>query len=325
MATYSALKQKKQQLIRKARDGSVFLAPYSAAQITTLTSATTPANEVQTVTITGTPTGGTFTLTFNGATTAAIAYNATAAAVDTALELLSTIGTNGVTVAGGPGPGTPYTVTFSGTTLAAQDVPQMTAAGSFTGGTSPTIAVTTTTPGVAPDLLTLPAGWEDLGYLSTDGASLARATDISDVNSFGAREPTRSDITRDVVTMAVTAQETKLLTINLQTGGSVSGVGLANATTGEVSIAKPAIPGFNYWHVLGLFVDSTDYGDIYLGRYMPRARVTEIGDTNYAEGDDPVQVPLTFTGYNDSTLGFSHKWYFGGAGWKALLTDMGVS
>ena len=38
-------------------------------------------DEVQTVTITGGPTGGTFTLTWGGQTTAAIAYNATAATV----------------------------------------------------------------------------------------------------------------------------------------------------------------------------------------------------------------------------------------------------
>src|SRR3954465_8763162 len=48
-------------------------------------------NEVQTITVTGTPTGGTFTLTYSTQTTAAIAYNATAAAVQTALEALSNI------------------------------------------------------------------------------------------------------------------------------------------------------------------------------------------------------------------------------------------
>lgn len=105
-------------------------------------------NEIQTVTITGTPTGGSFTMTFDGETTASIAYNAAASAVQTALLALSNIGTGDVVVAGGPGPGTPYTVTFQGG-LAATDVPQMTATGSFTGGTTPAVAVTTTTPGVA--------------------------------------------------------------------------------------------------------------------------------------------------------------------------------
>jgi hypothetical protein len=65
-------------------------------------------NEAQTVTITGTPTGGTFTLTYSGQTTAAIAYNANAAAVQSALEALSNLAPGDVTVTGGPGPGTPY-------------------------------------------------------------------------------------------------------------------------------------------------------------------------------------------------------------------------
>ncbi|WP_330328176.1 phage tail tube protein [Streptomyces pseudovenezuelae] len=104
-------------------------------------------DEVQTVTITGSPTGGTYTLTFSGQTTSAIAYNATASAVQSALEALSNIASGDVTCGGGPHPGTPITVTFGGGAYDGEDVPQMTASGSFTGGTSPTVAVSTTTPG----------------------------------------------------------------------------------------------------------------------------------------------------------------------------------
>lgn len=104
------------------------------------------ASETQTVTITGTPTGGTFTLTLDGETTAAIAYNANAAAVQTALENLSNLSPGDVTVTGGPGPGTPFSVAFGGNRLG-RDVPQMTATGSFTGGTSPTANIATTTGG----------------------------------------------------------------------------------------------------------------------------------------------------------------------------------
>jgi hypothetical protein len=104
-------------------------------------------NEGQTVTITGTPTGGTFTLTLDGETTGAIAYNAAASAVTTALEGLSNIRVGAVVVTGGPGPGTPWVVTFSGTQHQGTDMPQMTAASSLTGGTSPTVVVTTTTAG----------------------------------------------------------------------------------------------------------------------------------------------------------------------------------
>jgi hypothetical protein len=103
------------------------------------------ADERQTVTITGTPTGGTFTLTWDGQTTTAIAYNATATTVQAALLALSNMPESYVTVSGGPGPGTPYVVTFGSGD--AKNVSQMTATGSFTGGSSPAVAVTTTVGG----------------------------------------------------------------------------------------------------------------------------------------------------------------------------------
>ncbi|MCA1675358.1 MAG: hypothetical protein LC799_25280 [Actinobacteria bacterium] len=110
-----------------------------------LTAATT-TSEVQTVTITGTPTSGNFTLTYRGATTANIAYNATVATVLAQLNALSTINEGDVAVGGGPGPGTPYTVTFD---PELGNVDQMSAAHTFGGGTTPNVAVTTTTAGVS--------------------------------------------------------------------------------------------------------------------------------------------------------------------------------
>lgn len=102
-------------------------------------------NEVQTVTITGGPTGGTFTLTYSGQTTSAIAYNASASTVQTALAALSNVGSGNVTVTGSNGG--PYTVTFTGT-LGSKNVAQMTATSSLTGGTSPGVTVATSTAGV---------------------------------------------------------------------------------------------------------------------------------------------------------------------------------
>lgn len=94
--------------------------------------------EVQTLTISGSPTGGTFTLTLDGKTTAAIAYNATAAQVAAALNKL-----NGVNVTVSLS-GAVYTVTFREPVGNAN---QLTAAGSFTGGSSPAITPATSTPG----------------------------------------------------------------------------------------------------------------------------------------------------------------------------------
>jgi hypothetical protein len=107
-----------------------------------------PSNEVQRATISGTPTGGTFTLTYSGQSTGAIAYNATSAAVVTALEGLSNIGAGDVTATGGPLPGTAVDVTFTGA-LGGVNVAQMTATSSLTGGTTPAVTVTTVTEGGA--------------------------------------------------------------------------------------------------------------------------------------------------------------------------------
>ncbi len=100
--------------------------------------------EVQTATITGSPTGGTFTLTFDGATTAAIAYNAAASAVQAALEALPNITAGDVTVTGSAGG--PYTITFGGAYTGAS-VAQITATASLTGGTTPGVTMATTTGG----------------------------------------------------------------------------------------------------------------------------------------------------------------------------------
>ncbi|MFJ3283279.1 hypothetical protein [Streptomyces halstedii] len=101
-------------------------------------------NEVQTLTVTGGPTGGTFTITFSGQTTAAIAYNATAAAVQTALEALSNVNPGDIKVTGNAGG--PWTLTYGGQYLG-DNVSAVTTTESFTGGTSPDITIATTTAG----------------------------------------------------------------------------------------------------------------------------------------------------------------------------------
>ena len=110
---------------------------------------TAAVNAVQTVSISGTPTGGTFTLTFEGRTTAAIAYNAAAAAVQSALLALDCFDTGDVVGSGGALPGTAVVLTFGGN-YAGTPVSALTADGSgLTGGTSPAVSVAQTTAGVA--------------------------------------------------------------------------------------------------------------------------------------------------------------------------------
>jgi hypothetical protein len=99
-------------------------------------------NEVQSL-ATSTATGGTFKLSFKGETTTALAFSATAATIQTALRLLSTIAPVGVTVTGGAANAAPVVFTFGGT-LAGQDVPLIEFDGALlTGGTSTGVTVTT--------------------------------------------------------------------------------------------------------------------------------------------------------------------------------------
>lgn len=172
------------------------------------------------------------------------------------------------------------------------------------------------------DLTPLPTGWDDLGWLTSDGAQFARDVATSEVTSWGSVSPTRTDITSDTTTLTVTAQETKLLTIGLATGADLSAV-VPAANTGEVSIAKPSRPSSRYYRVLSLAVDQADAGEVFIGRFLPRAKVTSYAEQAFAGGDDPITWGVTFTGEEDSTLGYSERWLFGGPGWNALLADMG--
>lgn len=98
----------------------------------------------------GFPTSGTFTLTFDGQTTSGIAFDASASAVQSALEALSNIAPGDVDVTGGPftaGDPSPIFVHFTGT-LAAQTVAdfEVDASGFDQGNLTATTTVTGSSP-----------------------------------------------------------------------------------------------------------------------------------------------------------------------------------
>lgn len=183
-------------------------------------------------------------------------------------------------------------------------------------------AKTGTAPNEVIDLVALPTDWDDLGWLTEDGAAFARDVSQDETTSYGSITPTRTDVTSDVTALTVVCQETKLLTIGLATGADLAGV-LADADTGEVSISKPARPKGKHYRVMSLAVDIADAGEVYVARFLPRAKVT-----NYAEqahNGGVITWGVTLTGEEDSDLGYSERWIFGGAGWNAMITDMGFT
>lgn len=182
-------------------------------------------------------------------------------------------------------------------------------------------AATTTTPAII-DLTPLPPAWDDVGLLSADGVSASTDASSSDVTSWGYTSPTRSDVTTDTTSLTVVMQETKLRSIGLYTGQDMSVVKPA-ANTGEITISKPARPRNPYYRGLLLAVDESDDGEIFIGRYFPRIKVTGKGDQAFGGGDEPIAWNVTFTTYLDDAVGYSERWLFGGVGWKAKLVDMG--
>lgn len=94
-------------------------------------------NAKQLVSFTGTPSAGTWTLTLGEETTAAIAYNAVAAAVESALELLT--GIEAVTVTGDYADG--FTIEFTGADAATAFETLAVGVGSLTGVTAGAVTV----------------------------------------------------------------------------------------------------------------------------------------------------------------------------------------
>lgn len=105
-------------------------------------------NEVQTITQSGTITAGSFALSLDGvsATAANAAYNVGTADLDTYVETIPNIGSGGVTVSGGPLPGTAGTITFGGTLAGCNVSPLVVDNTGLTGGS---YVVATVTPGTA--------------------------------------------------------------------------------------------------------------------------------------------------------------------------------
>ncbi|MBI3866827.1 MAG: hypothetical protein HY290_33525 [Planctomycetia bacterium] len=134
--------------------------PFTVTASTTVTSAgnvtvveTTPGqsavNEVHQISLIGTYTGGTFTLTWNfgsgNETTGNIAYNASAATVQAAIEALATPVPGDIVVTGGPGPNAPWFVTFKGALGGMAITPGTVNGANLTGNGS--VSITTTQDG----------------------------------------------------------------------------------------------------------------------------------------------------------------------------------
>lgn len=184
-------------------------------------------------------------------------------------------------------------------------------------------ADSTGSPGT-PTLAPLPAGYTDLGLMTSDGAQFSNDVKTADITSWGRIEPQRRDITGDVDSIQVVCQETKLATLAAFIDVPASSI-TPDATTGEVKINKPTSPTVNYYRMFAIGVDNPGGADeIYIARFYPRASLTSRGGQKYNSGDTELEWDTTWTAFTDPVLGTSLTYFFGGPGWQALLTEMGL-
>jgi hypothetical protein len=167
----------------------------------------------------------------------------------------------------------------------------------------------------------LPDEFDDIGFTTDAGVVLARAITESQVTSWQSTQPTRSDRQADTTTLQVQSQETKAINLALYFGVDLDS--LVPADNGFLAIPQDLIPKSKYYRVLDIAVDETDLGEIVIGRYLPNAKPTAFGNQAHSKSNDPILYDVTLTGFVDAEVGTSHVPFFGGAGWKALLAEMG--
>lgn len=141
----------------------------------TIQTAVVPLNEKVLVTLGEEVSGGTFTLSHGGNTTTGLAYDATSATIDAALEALAHLSSGDISVSGNPGG--PWTIEFTGN-QAATNVTEVTANGdNLTGTTTQTISVTSL---VTP---TGPFHWDNAENWSSGSVPVASDTVVFEENA----------------------------------------------------------------------------------------------------------------------------------------------
>lgn len=172
-------------------------------------------------------------------------------------------------------------------------------------------------------LAALPAGYDDVGLFSSDGAKFGREVDVSKITSMGRTSPTRTDIKGDNTTLQFAMQETKKATIGLYTGQDMTAI-TPDPSTGEVVIDKPTRPKPRFYRALVLGVDEIDGDELYVGRFLPRAMVTDYDEQAFQSDDDEALLwGVTLEGHVDKVLGTAERWLFGGPAWFGMLAEMG--
>ena len=151
-----------------------------------------------------------------------------------------------------------------------------------TSATAPTSAVST-----------IPAGYNDLGYVSEDGVTEAYDEDVQDIQAWQGGAIVRTLISSSKASLAFTMIETKASVLELYHKGST--VESLGANGFKVDVVLPGVVR------KAIVLDILD-GDKHTRLYVRDGEVTERGEITYVN-DETISYPVTITCYPVSVGG----------------------
>jgi hypothetical protein len=186
-------------------------------------------------------------------------------------------------------------------------------------------ALPTALTGTAGALLSLPAGWEDIGWVDgSDGVNWSRKVDTSDTDSWGSPEPTRSDINKDEASLKFTMQQTNRVALETYYGLDLTNI-QASATNKEIQFAQPRRPATRYFRLFGIFVDGYGADEIYVGRLFTRSNVIDMDDSKWTTKDSVASYGVSVRANWSSSDSFAVKHFIGGPGWASKVENAGFT
>lgn len=176
-------------------------------------------------------------------------------------------------------------------------------------------------PSTVPTLVDLSA-WSRLGNISKkSGIAFSRDTDAADVESWGAAEPTRTDLTKDITNAKWECQETRKSVLELYYNTDLRSI-TPDPVTGEIAFNQSTSLHTTYRRFLFVGVDGYGDNEIIIAKLMPRFNLNKIDDQPWNQ-DDAMIYGMAGAATVDSDHGFSVRHFFGGAGWRKLNAKMG--
>jgi hypothetical protein len=174
-----------------------------------------------------------------------------------------------------------------------------------------------------PVLQTL-SGFASLGFFDDTGAVFSRKRSTQDVTAWGKTVPVRTDVTSDVTSVKVTALESNATVLSTFFEIPLADL-VPDETTGELWITENISPPGVTYRILVLGQDGPAGSETWIGRLMPAATITALGDMSLNSGKDTIEYSMTLEALEDPVAGYAIATIFAGPGWLANLTNAGLS